>query len=68
MLGEMSIINKSYITNIFLMYCSIPQHYAGEVGYRVLGKSIIMNTLALHRENKCRLEDRYAVKKFQVWT
>lgn len=50
------------------MYCSIPQHYAGEVGYRVLGKSIIMNTLALHRENKCRLEDRYAVKKFQVWT
>lgn len=29
-------MNKSYITNNFLTYLSISQHYAGEIDYTVL--------------------------------
>lgn len=36
MLGEMSIMNQSYITNNFLTHSSIFQHYAGEIDFTVL--------------------------------
>lgn len=38
MLGEM---NQSYITNNFLIYSSISQHYAGEIDFIVLRNDYI---------------------------